>query len=178
MLNFFVFGAYRVEGLIDPSQNERGITTMTNEVKIPAAVKSCKVFLWMMYDLHLSSTALLLYAYIHNSSGNGGVFPCCSSRCLGKWLNVDKNPAARTLKQLLDRDLIVRVEGQDGPGYRSRRQLEAEEQAAAKHELRVRAAKRSKPQGSLMDWLRLQALETDRRREETAQTCEEAFYRS
>ena len=117
---------------------------------------------WMITDLDLTGRALQASALIQSLSGKGAVFQCRSMRYLARWLNADKNTAARALKQLLDRDLIVPVEGPEGPGYRTRRRLE-EDHAAGKRKQRPRAASVAAPQNDWNDWLLQQARATELR---------------
>lgn len=63
---------------------------------------------FMVTELGLKGNELLVYALIYGFSQDGGSEFNGSLEYIGEWIGSDKSTARRTLKRLLDKDLLVK----------------------------------------------------------------------
>ncbi|MDY4799084.1 MAG: hypothetical protein SO157_07060 [Bullifex sp.] len=65
---------------------------------------------WMVSELELKGSELIIYALIFESSKDGSAMFTCSAKYLADWTNTTKQSVFKVLKSLTDRKLIIRHE--------------------------------------------------------------------
>ena len=65
---------------------------------------------WMVSELELKGSELIIYAIIYESSKDGSAMFTGSAKYLADWTNTTKQSVFKVLKSLTDRKLIIRHE--------------------------------------------------------------------